>query len=71
MHSANVCELEAIVCALLSNSDDDQCTDGRLFCNSATYAVKFWITFQVVMLCSLFFGFDTSDAHVGIYLDYH
>jgi len=47
-------------------------TDDRWFCNSATYsnAVKFWIIFQVVM-CALVFGFDTSDEHVGIYLDYH
>jgi len=67
MHYAHVCELEAI-CALLSNSDDAQYTDDRWFCNSATYsnAVKFWIIFQVVM-CTLVFGFDTSDEHVGIY----
>jgi len=71
MHYAHVCELEAIR-ALLSNSDDAQYTDDRWFCNSATYsnAVKFWIIFQVVM-CTLVFGFDTSDEHVGIYLDYH
>ena len=60
MQYTHVLELEAIVYALLSNSDDAQYTDDRWFCNSATYSnvVKFWIIFQVVM-CALVFGFHT------------